>query len=236
MSVSKRLRFEVFRRDGFACRYCGATASDTTLTIDHVVPVALGGTDDPGNLATACKDCNAGKSSSSPDPRWVARIAQDATQWAAAQKMTAARAAALSWLIGALSGDASDQLEDAAGRSVLAREFFDNVSEDDESEFDYSGWDIELAATVRAFQLDSDNLTAWMVQARHLLRNVIPGDEAAWLAESHATFIANGFPRPGRHEVLRYALALAVRDVVSKIPAHELQAGVAGVVDPWGEA
>jgi hypothetical protein len=235
VSVSKRLRFEVFRRDGFACRYCGATASDAPLTIDHVVPVALGGTDDPGNLATACKDCNAGKSSSSPDPRWLAEIAQHAAQWAAAQKTAAAREDALSCLIGALSGDASDRLGNAIGRSVLAREFFDDVSEDDESVVGYSGWDTELAATVRAFQLDSDDLCAWMVQARHLLRDVLPGDEAVWLAESHATFVANGFPHPGRHEVLRYALALAVRDVVSQLPAHELPVGVAGVVDPWGE-
>lgn len=229
MSVSKRLRFEVFRRDGFACRYCGATASTTTLTIDHVVPVALGGTDDPVNLVTACKDCNAGKSSSTPDPRWVAEIAQSAAEWASAQKLAAARVSALSWLIGALSADASDQLGNAAGRSVLAREFFDDISEDDESEADYSGWDTELAATVRAFQFDSDNLTAWMVQARHLLRDVLAGDEAAWLAESRATFIANGFPHPGRHEVLRYALALAVRELVHRAGAT-IPAG-----DPWGE-
>jgi hypothetical protein len=232
VSVSKRLRFEVFRRDGFACRYCGATASDTPLTIDHVVPIALGGTDDFANLATACKDCNAGKSSSSPDPQWVAEVAQEAARWAVAQKAVAARASALFWLIGALSGDASDQLSNATGRSALAREFFDDVSEDDEAEFDYSGWDTELAATVRAFQLDSDNLTAWMVQARHLLRNVIPGDEAAWLAKSHATFVANGFSRPGRHEVLRYALTLAVHDLVRKASGLDR---VAVANNPWGE-
>lgn len=91
MSVSKRLRFEVFRRDGFACRYCGATASDTTLTIDHVVPIALGGTDEPGNLVTACAPCNAGKTSSHPDAPLVADVAQDAMRWAQAQKVAAAR-------------------------------------------------------------------------------------------------------------------------------------------------
>lgn len=76
MSVSKRLRFEVLRRDGHACRYCGATAPDVKLHVDHVIPVSLGGTDDPENLVAACVDCNAGKSSSSPDAATVAEVAE----------------------------------------------------------------------------------------------------------------------------------------------------------------
>lgn len=106
MSVSKRLRFEVFRRDGFACRYCGASASDTTLTIDHVVPIALGGTDEPANLVTACAPCNAGKTSSHPDAPLVADVAQDAMRWAQAQKVAAAQ-----------------MLEEYEARDALHREF-----------------------------------------------------------------------------------------------------------------
>jgi hypothetical protein len=87
--VSKRLRFEVFRRDGFRCRYCGLNAGETGagLTIDHVVPVALGGANEPSNLVTACKDCNAGKSSSSPDAHIVSDVADDAVRWARAMKI-----------------------------------------------------------------------------------------------------------------------------------------------------
>ncbi|WP_280381023.1 HNH endonuclease [Nocardia wallacei] len=66
MAVSKRLRFEVLRRDNHTCRYCGASAPDVPLTVDHVMPVALGGTDDLDNLVTACADCNTGKSSTLP--------------------------------------------------------------------------------------------------------------------------------------------------------------------------
>lgn len=48
MALTKRTRFEVLRRDGHRCRYCGDTAeAGATLTVDHVVPVALGGTDEP---------------------------------------------------------------------------------------------------------------------------------------------------------------------------------------------
>lgn len=66
-STGKRLRFEVLKRDGFRCRYCGANAASTLLHVDHVVPIAEGGTDDPENLVAACADCNLGKSSVSLD-------------------------------------------------------------------------------------------------------------------------------------------------------------------------
>lgn len=62
MSVSTRTRFEVFKRDGFRCRYCGRTPVDCLLEVDHVVPKAKGGTDGAVNLVTACQDCNRGKS------------------------------------------------------------------------------------------------------------------------------------------------------------------------------
>lgn len=93
MAISKRLRFEILKRDGNACRYCGAMAPEVKLTIDHVVPVALGGTDEPTNLVAACKDCNAGKSSSSADDQLVADIEADALRWANAMKEAAAKLA-----------------------------------------------------------------------------------------------------------------------------------------------
>jgi hypothetical protein len=60
--LSKKVRFDVFKRDGFRCSYCGATPSETVLLeVDHVHPVAEGGTNDMDNLVTACFDCNRGK-------------------------------------------------------------------------------------------------------------------------------------------------------------------------------
>lgn len=58
--ISKRVRFEVFKRDSFSCQYCGATPPKL-LEIDHITPVAEGGTNEEGNLVTACMDCNRGK-------------------------------------------------------------------------------------------------------------------------------------------------------------------------------
>lgn len=60
-SISKSLRFEVFKRDKFTCQYCGKSAPDVVLEVDHLKPVAKGGTNDILNLITACKDCNRGK-------------------------------------------------------------------------------------------------------------------------------------------------------------------------------
>lgn len=59
--LSKRTRFEVFKRDGFACQYCGATPPKVILEVDHIDPLALGGSDEMDNLITACFSCNRGK-------------------------------------------------------------------------------------------------------------------------------------------------------------------------------
>jgi hypothetical protein len=85
--ISRRLRFEILRRDNNTCRYCHAT--DLPLTIDHVIPVALGGTDEPSNLVAACKDCNAGKTSTSPSAAVVAQATDDALRWSAAMQVAA---------------------------------------------------------------------------------------------------------------------------------------------------
>lgn len=89
MAVSKRLRFEILRRDNHQCRYCGERAPDAILQIDHVIPNTLGGTDEPANLVTACKDCNAGKSSVPADAPLVADVASDALRWARAMDIVA---------------------------------------------------------------------------------------------------------------------------------------------------
>jgi len=70
--ISKSMRFSVLRRDGFACRYCGATPPDVVLHLDHVLAVANGGENSEDNLVTACLPCNLGKGvgdASAPRPK-----------------------------------------------------------------------------------------------------------------------------------------------------------------------
>jgi hypothetical protein len=59
--LSKKTRFDVFKRDGFVCQYCGAHPPAAILHVDHIRPVAGGGTNDIDNLVTACASCNGGK-------------------------------------------------------------------------------------------------------------------------------------------------------------------------------
>jgi predicted restriction endonuclease len=59
--LKKGLRFEVLSADGFKCVLCGNTATQTILEVDHIVPLAHGGTDARDNLRTICYDCNVGK-------------------------------------------------------------------------------------------------------------------------------------------------------------------------------
>jgi len=60
-SVSKKLRFEVFKRDKFTCQYCGKKAPDVILEVDHIKPVSKGGDNSLFNLISSCFECNRGK-------------------------------------------------------------------------------------------------------------------------------------------------------------------------------
>ena len=65
IALSKKVRFDIFKRDGFACQYCGAAPPSATLHVDHIIPVVEGGKNDADNLVTACDGCNLGKGAGS---------------------------------------------------------------------------------------------------------------------------------------------------------------------------
>ncbi len=62
IGLSNKIRFEVFKRDSFKCQYCGKSAPEVILNVDHISPVAKGGENDILNLITSCFECNSGKS------------------------------------------------------------------------------------------------------------------------------------------------------------------------------
>lgn len=62
----------VFLRDGWQCQYCSATVTPRLATVDHVLPVSLGGHTTFENCVTACAQCNANKGN---NPRIVPRHA-----------------------------------------------------------------------------------------------------------------------------------------------------------------
>lgn len=53
------LRWRVFKRDNYRCRYCGEDR--VILHCDHMVPVSRGGSNDESNLVAACGSCNSSK-------------------------------------------------------------------------------------------------------------------------------------------------------------------------------
>ncbi len=57
-AIPPDVRALVYARDGYACAQCGATSA---LTLDHVMPWSLGGSDDQSNLRTLCRSCNSRK-------------------------------------------------------------------------------------------------------------------------------------------------------------------------------
>jgi len=61
-SISKKLRFDIFKRDEFVCQYCGSHPPSAILHVDHIHPVKEGGTNCNDNLITSCSLCNLGKS------------------------------------------------------------------------------------------------------------------------------------------------------------------------------
>ena len=77
IAISKKLRFEVFKRDSFTCQYCGRMAPDVILEVDHIDPVKRGGKNDILNLITSCKDCNRGKGARVLDDNQVLKAQQE---------------------------------------------------------------------------------------------------------------------------------------------------------------
>lgn len=65
MSIRNSVRFQVLKRDGFKCVYCGRSASEVEVEIDHAHARSKGGTDDIENLVTSCFECNRGKAANS---------------------------------------------------------------------------------------------------------------------------------------------------------------------------
>ncbi|MFS8867026.1 HNH endonuclease [Synechococcus sp. H65.1] len=56
--IPASVREYVFQRDGFRCRSCGKSPPEVQLQVDHIVPLAQGGSNDISNLQTLCKVCN----------------------------------------------------------------------------------------------------------------------------------------------------------------------------------
>ena len=59
--VSNKLRFYIYKRDGYRCRICGRSQRSGYLEVDHIYPVSKGGKSTADNLQTLCHECNVRK-------------------------------------------------------------------------------------------------------------------------------------------------------------------------------
>jgi len=62
-------KYNVTLRDHFECQYCGVSVTSGTVTMDHVMPISLGGKTTWENIVAACPPCNLKKGSSLIMPR-----------------------------------------------------------------------------------------------------------------------------------------------------------------------
>ena len=76
--ISLKIRAEVLHIARGRCQMCGKTVAGDgiKLVVDHKIPQAWGGTDDPENLWAICEDCNHGKKNhfSSQDQGLMQRV------------------------------------------------------------------------------------------------------------------------------------------------------------------
>jgi hypothetical protein len=136
-ALSKKTRFIVLERDNYTCQYCGAYAPDVVLVVDHIIAVALGGSNDLDNLITACETCNQGKSAMDLENLPGSAMDQDIAQAQARYHLMEALARllqvlhpipldehelerAISWANHVLDIEATEFLPDA-GRPVIER-------------------------------------------------------------------------------------------------------------------
>ena len=55
-------RLAIYLRDGLACGYCGSGVErGIRLTLDHLIPYSIGGSNDQSNLITCCLGCNSAR-------------------------------------------------------------------------------------------------------------------------------------------------------------------------------
>ena len=64
--ISGAVQQKIWVRDGLKCMFCNQKIGEVQLTIDHFIPLELGGANDPSNYLSACRKCNKRKGSMEP--------------------------------------------------------------------------------------------------------------------------------------------------------------------------
>ena len=58
INIPQSVRKYVLQRDNYQCQSCGKNKTEARLNIDHIIPLATGGSNDISNLQVLCSLCN----------------------------------------------------------------------------------------------------------------------------------------------------------------------------------
>ena len=128
-AISKKVRFDIFKRDLFTCQYCGAHPPKVILHVDHIVPVAEGGGNEDTNLITACDTCNLGKSATplTEVPDSLQKRAADVSERESQIKGYSAVMAKMRARIEGESWEVAEIFMDHFGDTGIRRDWFSSV-------------------------------------------------------------------------------------------------------------
>ena len=58
IKIPQSVRKYVLQRNNYQCQSCGKKQTEAKLNIDHIIPLATGGSNDISNLQVLCERCN----------------------------------------------------------------------------------------------------------------------------------------------------------------------------------
>lgn len=96
--IDKVIRLAIYLRDDFKCAYCRRKLTGSRcpfdLTLDHLMPRALGGDHSIKNLVTACRSCNSSKGARSYTT-WATKKQRDRIKKQIRRKLPTEKAAVI---------------------------------------------------------------------------------------------------------------------------------------------
>lgn len=221
--LSKTVRFSVLERDNFTCQYCGATPQNGALEVDHIIPVADGGCDDPSNLITSCEPCNKGKGRKRPKAAPLPDMASLARE--AEERAESIRR----WI--EANGNEADAVSEAVAELRRRNEGFTIPSHVIASYIrEYGISEVDYAAAVTAGRVSRTDPKAQTAYARAVLRKRRDQGESCTLQLTETCSSASCSACEHAQELSRDAISRALKSIKGGLGANPISKSQATVL------